>query len=381
MKIALNGMFWGLDTTGSGQYTGALLRALTRLSAAEEYLLFAPARSMAAGRGAQGWTTRALPTPFDHLHENVAKVWFEQVAFPRACRGAGVAVAHVPYFAPPLRPTVPTVVTIHDLIPLILPAYRGSLAVRGYMRLVARAAHRAALVLTDSEASARDIEQFLRLPRAALRVIHLAADAIYRPLSPQERAEALARLGTPPRYLLYLGGFDRRKNVTGVLNAFARLAAAEPEIKLVIAGRLPQQDSFFAPDPRPLAAQLGLAERVHYTGWVAEEDKPALYGGAIALAFPSYYEGFGLPVLEALSCGTPAVIGAGSSLGEIAGEGGISVPPGDTAALAEALRALVQDEALRERLAAAGLRHAARFSWEATARQTLAAYREAGGAC
>jgi glycosyltransferase involved in cell wall biosynthesis len=274
---------------------------------------------------------------------------------------------------------VPTVVTIHDLIPLILPEYRGSWWVQGYMRLVARAARRAALVLTDSLASAQDIRRLLDVSLERIRVIYLAADPMFRPLAYAEYAPTLQRLGVRQPYVLYLGGFDRRKNVTILLRAWAQAQAQAQlgDLSLVIAGKLPERDSAFAPDPRLVAKQLSLEDRVRFCGWIVEQDKPALYAGATLFAFPSQYEGFGLPVLEAISCGTPAIVGAGSSLEEIAGPGGLAVPPGDVEALAKTLVELAQSPAWREELGARGRAHARQFSWAETARQTLAAYREA----
>jgi glycosyltransferase involved in cell wall biosynthesis len=377
-KIGLNGSFWGLDTTGSGQYVAHLLRALTSLSLSNDFTLFVPPdREHPEPDAGAPWALCTLPTPLDRRNANLAKLWFEQIAFPRACRRAGIDLAHVPYFAPPLCPALPTVVTIHDLIPLLLPEYRGSRWVQGYMRLVSAAAHRAALVLTDSQASARDIARLLRIPQRRIRVIYLAADSIYHPLVPQECQPVWERLRLPARYLLYLGGFDCRKNVAGLLRAFALTRRQLRDVRLVIAGKLPAEDSAFSPDPRRIARELGLDAAVRFTGWVAEEDKPALYAGAIGFVFPSYYEGFGLPVLEALSCGTPAIVGTGSSLLEIAGLGSLAVSPGDSAALGDALIALTQQPDLRASLAANGLRQAATFSWQKTARLTLDAYREA----
>lgn len=378
MRIGISGTFWGMETTGSGQYVRHLLRALMGMVSPGDCTLLLPHHLWGREPGL-GLPLRAvsLRTPFDGLGEDLAKVWFEQVAFPTACERMGLDVAHVPYFAPPRHPRVPTVVTIHDLIPLILPEYRGSPLVRGYMCLVSRAACKAALVLTDSQASARDIARLLGIPAQSLRVVHLAVDAIYRPLRPDEWQSTLERLRLPPRYLLYLGGFDRRKNVTGLLEAFAAARPRLEGLSLVIAGRLPATDSVHAPDPRRVAERLGLGGSVCYTGWVAEQDKPALYAGALAFLFPSYYEGFGLPVLEAISCGTPAVIGAGSSLEEIAGPGGLVVPPGNRDAMAEAMVTLAQEQELRQELALRGRQHAQGFSWDNTARLTLAAYGEA----
>lgn len=377
VRIGLNGAFWGLDTTGSGQYLHHLLPALANLGPDAELSLFLP-QYLALGNPELRAPCAVHPirTPFDTWHKNLAKLWHEQIAYPDACWRAGVDIAHVPYFAPPLRCMVPVVVTIHDLIPLVLSGYRGSLGVRGYMHLVSRAARCAAMVLTDSRASARDIEHLLHIPPERIRVIYLAVDACYRPLALWERQATLERLRVPPRYLLYLGGFDQRKNVSGILRAFARARERLGGTTLVIAGKLPAHDSAFTPDPHCLAKELKLEDRVHYTGWVAEEDKPALYSGAMAFLFPSYYEGFGLPVLEAISCGTPAVVGAGSSLEEIAGPGGLATPPADGEALTQALVALVEQPSLRQELAQRGLLHAQRFSWQETARQTLEAYRE-----
>ncbi|HOG46758.1 MAG TPA: glycosyltransferase family 1 protein, partial [Anaerolineae bacterium] len=137
----------------------------------------------------------------------------------------------------------------------------------------------------------------------------------------------------------------------------------------------PAGDSAFAPDPRRLAAEAGAAAGVRFLGRVPEEDKPLLYSGALAFLFPSRYEGFGLPVLEALACGAPAAVASATTLPEVAGPGALLIDPDDVAGWAEALVRLATDEVLRGRLRDAGLAHAARFSWARTARETLAAYR------
>jgi len=375
MRIAFNATFWGQEGTGSGQYLHHLLDALRRVAPEHALLPLRPAYNAAPTLPEDA--SEALSTPLDGRSDHLAKVWFEQRAFPRASHRRGADLAHVPYFAPPWRSHEPVVVTIHDLIPLLLPEYAESRAVRLYMRLVSACARRADMVLTDSMASARDIQRLLCIPDERLRITYLAADDAYRPVSLGERASALSRFGLEGRYLLYLGGFDCRKNVIGLLQAFAQARERISEVCLAIAGRLPAHDSAFAPDPRPVAEALGLGERVRWLGWVDENDKPTLYSGATAFVFPSAYEGFGLPVLEAISCGTPAIVGGGSSLDEIAGPGAIVVSPDDRDALAEAMVALCQDASLRQELASAGLCHAAAFSWERTAQETLDAYETA----
>ena len=358
MRIGVNAFFLERPETGSGQYTRHLLEALAKVEPANEYILFGPA-------------IRDSRFAIRNLH----KLWFEQVSFPRACRG--LDLAHVPYFASPLFPTTPTVVTIHDLIPLILPAYRGSLLVRAYTRLVAAAARRADAVIADSQASKRDIVRLLGIPSHRVHVVYLAADEKFGPVKDAALMEAVRRkYGLPDRYILYLGGFDCRKNVATLLQAFAHLRRPA-DLKLAIAGKLPERDTPFFPHPRRLAEELGLEERVAFIGWVAEEDKPALYTGAVAFVFPSLYEGFGLPVLEAMACGTPVVASDRASLPEVVGQGGLLVDPTDVDDLAAAMERLLTDEGLRAELGERALAQAAKFRWEKTARETLAVYRKA----
>jgi len=274
---------------------------------------------------------------------------------------------------------VPVIVTIHDLIPLLLPEYRGAAQHRLYTRLVSAGARRAALVLTDSHASAGDIQRLLGIPAERVRVIPLAVHPRYRPQTPAECRPVVERLELPSRYVLYLGGFDRRKNVPLLLRAMVRARFRLEGARLAIGGMLPERDTAFSPDPRRIAHELGIEDVVQFLGRVSEEDKPALYAGALAFAFPSRYEGFGLPPLEAISCGTPAIVGRGSSLEEVVGPGGISVPVDDAEVLAEALVSLTTNGRRRAELSRAGLRHAAQFSWERAARETLRAYHDAVG--
>ena len=393
MRIGMNAFYLGAVTTGSGQYIHHLIRQLTRLGDESEYVLItnierrrqdtSHSHSPSPILHSPFCILHPVPTPFDSISENLAKLWFEQVSFPRACRGQGVELAHVPYFASPLFPTTPTVVTVHDLIPMLLPAYQGSMLVRLYTLLVAIAAKRADMVLTDSQASKWDIVHLLDIPSERVRVIYLAADDIYQPVLDEHRLTAIRqRYGLPESYLLYLGGFDQRKNVPTLLKAFARLAKdsriGDWRVSLVVAGRLPEKGSDFFPDPRPIVQELGIEERVVFTGWVPEEDKPAIYSGARALVFPSLYEGFGLPPLEALACGTPVIASNRGSLLEIVGNGGLLLEPDDVEGLAAAMEKLLSDDTLREDLREKGLAHAARFSWEKTAQQTLAVYQEVG---
>ncbi|MGB9593596.1 MAG: glycosyltransferase, partial [Anaerolineae bacterium] len=243
MKVALNAWFANQPATGSGQYTMRLLPALRACAPDWEFAPVPPSRGALARL----------------LGENLYKVAFEQREFPRAVRRLRADVAHVPYWGGPMRCAAPVVVTIHDLIPLVLPEYRGDWRVRAYMRLVSASARRAAVVLTDSEASRRDILEHLRLDPDRVRAVYLAADEAYRPQPPDAVEAVRRRLSLPPRYVLYFGGFDVRKNLGAVFGAFARVAARTPDVWLVVAGRLPPHDTSFTPDPRRLAREAGVA--------------------------------------------------------------------------------------------------------------------------
>lgn len=374
MRVAVNAWFWDSPTTGSGQYTRQLIEHLAAAEPNMEIWLVAPQGcGFHVSRSTQPETSNPKPET-----GSFRKVWFEQVAFPRACARLDADVAHVPYWAPPLRPPVPTVVTIHDLIPLLLREYRGGPLGRLYTALVTTTAPNAALILTDSGASRRDILSHLELPPERVRAIPLAADKRYRPEPAFDDDALRARYGLPDRYVLYLGGFDVRKNLATALATYRWAGPAIGDTcPLVIAGRLPQHDSAFAPDPRRLAQQQGIDERfVHFVDSVREHDKPALYRGAVAFVFPTRYEGFGLPVLEALACGTPVVASDVASIPEVVGDAGVLLPPGDARGMAGALIQLSVHKDFRAEMSRRALTQAARFSWERTARETLAAYRD-----
>ena len=369
MRVVINGWFWERPATGSGQYLRHLVAAFADLPAKCAVRVLLPGIPPPPALGPV--TFQTLPVRPGHR----GKVLWEQVAVPRAARQMGADVLHVPYWAPPLRAAMPVVVTVHDLIPLLLPEYRGGAAVRLYTHLVRVATTRAAVVLTDSEASRQDIVRHLRVHASRVQTIHLAASSAYRPEPSPGDAHVLAALGLQPGYVLYLGGFDARKNLQAVCTAFAQLSQVVSNARLVIAGKLPSGDSAFAPDPRRLAREAGIpASAITFTGFVPDAQVPALYRGARVFIFPSTFEGFGLPPLEALSCGVPVVASQASSLPEVVGEGGLLVPPMERAALVHALQRLMTDDGLHADLRRRALQQAARFSWAQTAKLTLAAY-------
>lgn len=367
MRVALNGLFLREPATGTGQYLRELVTALRALTPEDEFTFIAPRAQADAPASVRVAPTRAR-------RENLAKLEFEQWTFPRAARKNHFDLAHVPHWGAPLFSKIPTVVTIHDLIPLTLPVYRGSTRVRLYTKLVSAAAQRARAILADSEASARDIEKHLRLPRAKIHVVYLAAHSRFHANIPSADLERVrAKYALPEQFVLYLGGFDARKNVARIIKAFSGLEFGA--WRLVLAGKLPNQDSAFFPDPRRIALENKIADRVAFPGFIDEADKPALYALARVFLYASQYEGFGLPPLEALACGTPVICADTSSLPEVVGDAGILVSPHETNDWTAALTQLLTDAARRNELRARGFAQAQKFSWERAARETLAVYR------
>jgi glycosyltransferase involved in cell wall biosynthesis len=371
MHIAINGWFWDQPHTGSGQYVGRLVTHLRRADSALRITLVLPG-SEPSLPVPEGVAVISAGGGRGHLE----KVLFEQRAFPRLAAAAGADLAHIPYWATPLASSVPLVTTVLDVIPLILPAYARGVRGRLYTALVSASVQGSAHVIAISEAAKADIARHLRLPADRITTTHLAADEAYHPRLGAERdQEVRARYDLPEQFVFYLGGFDVRKQVAQLLHAYSYVYKAHgDEIPLVIAGQEPPWGGPLFPDLRKLALELGLDAAVRWIGPVAEADKPSLYRLASVFAYPSIYEGFGLPVLEALACGTPVVANKIPAIAEIVGDAAYLVDAGDARAMGGALIALLIQNPLRETQIGRGLAQATRYQWRKTARETLAVY-------
>lgn len=375
MRVAINGWFWDQPHTGSGQYTRNLLAHLIRLGPEYEFVLVTPDDSVHITAPEQCEWHATDGAQKKQRRPGLRKVWFEQVTFPRNCNRLDTDLAHTPYWGSPLTPTVPTVVTIHDIIPLLLPAYRGNVLVRTYTGLVQSSAAKAAVILTDSEASRQDIVAHLGVPEDQVHVVYLAVDGAYSPKTEATDQSIREQYGLPDEYVLFLSGFDVRKNLVGLLQmwTFAETLLGETT-PLVIGGRLPQH-SAFTPDPRVMAQTLQIdPDTLCFPGAIQESHKPAVYRGAVCFVFPSHYEGFGLPPLEAMSCGVPVVGSDASSIPEVVGDAGILVDPDDVRGMAGALIGIATEPETRKMLSQRAIAQAAHFSWEQAARDTLDAY-------
>jgi len=306
----------------------------------------------------------------------VTKLLWEQAAVPLLTAARGAELLHVPYWAPPALTRVPVVATIHDVIPALLPEYRGSRLVAAYTRLVSFTARRARRLIVDSECSKRDLVRVVGVAPERVDVIPLAANPLFRPLDAGAAAAACRQRWNLERsFLLYVGGNDVRKNLPTLLRAWSIAAARLSDHELVIAGAMRNEPPFF-PDIRGLAAQLALP-RLRFLGSVLDAEKHLLFAACTAFVWPSRYEGFGLPPLEAMQAGAPVISSDSSSMPEVVGQAGLLVPPDDVGALTAALVNVASDLQLQTQLRAKGLARAAAFTWRRTAELTLESYRRA----
>lgn len=380
MKIGINSLFFRYPASGSGQYLLHLLQALAEVDQQNRYVLLGPEPGLQGSSTPDTFPYQVAPIPgFATRNASIEKLVWEQFTAPAAAHRAGVDLYHVPYFAPPYFPRTPGIVTIHDVIPLRLPAYQASTRTKAYTQLIARAAHKATLIITISQHAKQDMIDALKLPAERIRVIYEAAGEEYQPVTdPATLTQVRARYGLNERYILYIGGLDQRKNVPQLVRAFAYLFRQmhDPGLQLLVAGNPDKQSGPLFPDPRPVAADLGMTGQIIYR-FIEEEDKPALYSGASVFVFPSLYEGFGLTPLEAMSCGAPVICSNRTSLPEVVGDAAISMDPEDTHKMVEAMYSVLSNSDLRADLRARSLQRAAQFNWRKTATETIAAYEEA----
>jgi glycosyltransferase involved in cell wall biosynthesis len=363
--------------SGIGQYLLNVVRRLPGLAPADEFVVFAPRRDHALWDGMAPGTQVELVD--DRYDAPLPSLWWHAAVLPRRLRAHGCNVAFLPAGNRRLGfgYGVPAVATVHDLSQLHVPqkydAARMFYATRVLPTLIGRQQH----IITVSGSTRSDVLKRTSVSADRVSVVPNGVDlSRYAPRDEADARRGALRLGLCEPYLLYVARLEHPgKNHVTLLEAFARLRAAGLPHKLVLAG--PRWSGAEAIDAA--VTRLGLDGHVVFTGFVAGDDLPALYAGASAFVFPSLYEGFGIPLLEAMACGIPSGVANVSSLPEVAGDAALLFDPRDPGDIASTLQRLLTDDLMRARLRARGLKRCAEFTWERSAAGVLEACRAAAG--
>jgi glycosyltransferase involved in cell wall biosynthesis len=348
--------------SGVGNYTAELLNALIDRDDERRYALLAN-RTLngAAPRGSLGQIGRRFPN---------RSAWM-QLMLPRDLARLRPDVCHFTNSIAPLHAPCPIVITLHDMSLFVharLHPLKSRLAVRPIIPAVTR---RAAAIITVSQHARREIVSGLHVPPEKVHVIYEAAAPQYHVITDAAELDRVRqRYSLQKPFVLYVGTIEPRKNLTRLVLAFAQAHRQNPEFELILVGQLGWQ---YGPLLKTIE-DLQLGSAVRRLGYIPDEDLPALYNLACVLAFPSLYEGFGLPVVEAMACGTPVLTSNGSSLAEIAAGAGCLIDPRDEQAIADGLLRLSLDDDWHSELRASGLARAAEFSWQRAAEETVRVY-------
>lgn len=350
-------MIIGIDTqstlgekTGIGLYTANLLQALRKVAPQHQYV------ELCWGRPVRMRTDRRLR--------------WQQWGLPRRARSQSVDLVHVTGFDAPLRKPCPVVLTVHDLIGVLFPRNLPLVSRLYWSRWLPRTIRWADRIIVDSQHTQTDLNRLLGIAPDHIEVIPLGVSQDFHPVQDQNELESVRqRYNLPPEIILYLGTLEPRKGLDTLIAAFSALDADDAR-ELVIAGK---RGWYTEPFFRQVE-DLGLGRRIHFTGYVADADLPALYSLAQVFVYPSRYEGFGLPVLEAMACGLPVVCSNAASLPEVVGDAALLVAPDDIEALGAAITRMLNDGQLRGHMRARGLKRATQFTWAETARRTVQVY-------
>lgn len=376
-------MLVGLDAiplteprTGVGHYTFELARALARLAPSDEFSLLYPS-TYPPVELSPGDEPSALPAnlSFERVEAGFFGRQWWALGLPRHCARSGVRLFHGTNYEVPLRGRAVRVVSVHDLSLLVLPETHEPRRVRRARLRLPLMGRMADAVITPSESVRREVVEVLRVPTAKVFTVPDAPRACFHPQATGESLPVLRRLGIEGDFILAVGTLEPRKNLSVLLRAFEDVARERPErpLRLVLAGREGwMNEALFA----RLDAST-VRDRVHLTGYLTDEELRALYSSCLAFVFPSVYEGFGLPPLEAMSCGAPVVASRIPPLIETLEGAARLCSPGDHSEFARAILELLDDEGARADLARRGLGRASRYTWETTARLTLDVYSEA----
>jgi glycosyltransferase involved in cell wall biosynthesis len=368
MRIGIDATALPPQPFGAANYIVNLIQVLLRTDPTNDYVVFA--KPLHVPLFEQRGRARVIRAP---LATRILRIAWEQTGLPWLAQQHRLDVLHSPHYTMPLAARCATVVTFHDMIFFLHPEMHLPYKRLFFRTMIPWSARRADAVIAISQSTRADMLRLLNVQPERVFTVPYGIAPFFHRVEPLQAQETCRRYNLPQRFVLYVGNLEPRKNLTALVRAFARIVQSDLPHSLVMAGSRGWMDTEIFSTIR----ELDLTSRVCFPGYVPQQELPALYNAADLFVYPSLYEGFGLPVLEAMACGVPVVTSNISSMPEIAGDAGILVNPRDADALAEAMARVLTDRALRDTLASKGPARAKSFSWKRTAQETLAVYRYA----
>lgn len=369
MRVGINALLLNKTRAGIGNYIFRLINKFAQRNF--DLVIFGEQDKLP-----KGLSNAKIVSPGIILEKNWQRILWEQLVLPWQSRDKVDLMHYTDYALPLAVKFVPSIITVHDLSFLIYPETFTKGARLTKQTLIGPSVAKADKIIAVSQNTKNDLIKFFSIASEKIKVIYEGFNQeLYAPMDQNEaQAYLIKKYNLMEPFFLYVGTLEPRKNIPTLVRAYAivrdRLGNGCP--KLVLAGQKGwlYEDIFFS------VKELGLTEEVIFTGYVPDEDLPYFYNAAVAFLYPSLYEGFGVPPLEAMACGTPVITSNTSSLPEVVGEGGIMVDPLDVEALVKAMEKVYADQEFREALSKQGLAQASKFTWKATAEETLALYRE-----
>ncbi len=365
MRIGIDARLGSYIQSGITQYTHNLIRALAGLDQENKYVILKRYKDTTVITEQKNFRSARLYTPsHHHLEPYLLSVELLPI---------GLDVVHWTDFIPPFFSRCPSIITVHDLAFLLYPHFLTHESAR-YYGLIDRAVRHATHIIAVSEATKNDIIRLTGTSAKKITVIYEAAQSIYAPIEDTGLlAEMRARHGLPDRFILFVGTIEPRKNLPTLIRAFDLLKKNyRPDVGLVIVGK----EGWLFDEVYRLVEELGLEGQICFAGRVPTKDLPALYSAAEMLVLPSFYEGFGLPPLEAMACGTPVIVSNTSAMPEVVQDAALRVTPEDVEGFTVAMWRLLSEPDLRQDMVVKGKKRAAFFSWERAASETLDVYRK-----
>lgn len=381
MRIGIDASALPSRPVGAGNYIIQLIRAIARRIAINEAL---PESSQLDGLKLfiffqksrlellhVGETPNLHLIVLPNLPPSMRLLW-EQISLPGLAKRYQLDLLHSLHYTMPLNYPGRIVVTFHDMTFFLFPHHHTLLKRYIFRFFIRTSSHRAAALIADSESTRQDAIRLVGVPPGKIFTAQLGVTPEFRPIQDSTiLQQARQKYHLPERFLLYVGMIEPRKNLLTLLQAYATIADQMPDYRLVVVG----PKGWMVENILQQTGRLNISDKVHFTGYVEQVDLPLIYNMADVFIYPSVYEGFGLPVLEAMACGTPVITSNVSSMPEIVGDAGVLLTPNDSQALARSLLELINGPVIRQELSKKGLERAAAFTWDRTAEKTVAVYR------